>query len=110
MRKLGTAAIILLSAIASARCGGGDREQGSGMSSSTTGTPGGTGGAGGGGSSGSGVGGASSGDDIPGGGTILFQDKFDDGQFGGRGWYDGTAMTIDTAEHIPGSASSFACA
>lgn len=46
---------------------------------------------------------------IPGGGTVLFEEKFDDDSFGGRGWYDGPAGTIDTTVHAPGSSSSFRC-
>ncbi|MBI5482306.1 MAG: hypothetical protein HY906_25855 [Deltaproteobacteria bacterium] len=48
-------------------------------------------------------------DDIPGGGTILFEEHFDDNDFASRGWYDGSSGTIDTAEHAPGSASSYRC-
>jgi hypothetical protein len=46
---------------------------------------------------------------IPGGGTILFEEKFDDDAFDGRGWYDGPGGVIDTSEHAPGSASSYRC-
>jgi len=57
---------------------------------------------------GGGTGGANS--DIPGGGTVLFQEKFDDSAFTSRGWYDGPAGTISTAEHASASTSSFQCA
>ena len=49
-------------------------------------------------------------DDIPGGGTLLFQEKFDDANFAARGWYDSTGGAISKAEHAPGSSSSFQCA
>jgi hypothetical protein len=42
-------------------------------------------------------------------GATLIQERFDDAQFTSRGWYDGCAGTISTAEHIPGSAGSFEC-
>jgi hypothetical protein len=45
---------------------------------------------------------------IPGGGTILFQEKFDDTSFLARGWTMGKG-TISTTEHAPGSTSSFQC-
>ena len=48
--------------------------------------------------------------DIPGGGTILFQERFDNASLAARGWYDGPGGTISTTEHAPGSASSFECA
>lgn len=57
-----------------------------------------------GGSTGSGGGG-----DIPGGGAILFEEAFDDADFGARGWYDGPSGTISTTETAPGSSSSFEC-
>jgi hypothetical protein len=53
---------------------------------------------------------AGSASDIPSGGTILFEEKFDDASFDTRGWYDGPAGTIDTTEHASGSSSSFECA
>jgi hypothetical protein len=46
---------------------------------------------------------------IPGGGTILFEEKFDDDAFDARGWYDGPSGVIDTSEHASGSASSYRC-
>jgi hypothetical protein len=59
------------------------------------------------GGSGGGTGGTS---DIPGGGTILFQENFDDDSFDSRGWYDGPSGTINTTEHAAGSTSSYECA
>lgn len=47
---------------------------------------------------------------IPTGGTILFQENFDDTSFGGRGWYDSSGGTVVTTEHAPGSTSAFECA
>jgi hypothetical protein len=46
--------------------------------------------------------------DIPGGGTILFVESFDNGDFGGRGWYDGGTPTLSTTDKVAG-ASSFQC-
>lgn len=37
---------------------------------------------------------------------ILFQEKFDDGNLGSRGWYDNTSLEITTQEHLSGSAGS----
>jgi hypothetical protein len=70
---------------------------------------GGTGGgaAGAGATGGGGTGGGSS--SIPTGGTLLFQENFDDASFDSRGWYDGPAGAIDSAEHATGSSSSFRC-
>ena len=34
---------------------------------------------------------------------ILFQESFEDAAFASRAWYDNTAMTTTTAQHIPGS-------
>ncbi len=68
-----------------------------------------SGGSGGVGASG-GSAGAGGSDDIPGGGTILFEERFDDANFGARGWYDGSSGTIDTTERAPGSTSSYQCA
>jgi hypothetical protein len=48
-------------------------------------------------------------DDIPGGGTILLLEHFDDNDFASRGWYDGSSGTISTTEHAAGSASSYQC-
>ncbi len=39
----------------------------------------------------------------PPGATILTQEAFEDGAFATRGWYDNTAMTTTTAQHIAGS-------
>ena len=41
-----------------------------------------------------------------GGGTILFQENFEDGNLASRGWYDNTSVLLSTAEHIAGSNSS----
>ena len=41
-----------------------------------------------------------------GGGTILFQENFDDANLASRGWYDNTNVQLSTAEHIAGSISS----
>jgi hypothetical protein len=98
--------------------GGGNGGSGNGDASSAGGSAVGGAGAGGGGTSAGGGGardgaaGAAGGDggDIPGGGTILFRENFDDANFTSRGWYDGPAGTISSAEHAPGSASSFECA
>jgi len=38
-----------------------------------------------------------------GGGTVLFQENFEDTGFGSRGWYDNTGMAITDTEHIAGS-------
>jgi hypothetical protein len=48
-------------------------------------------------------------DDIPGFGTALFFEKFDDADFAARGWYDDPGGTIATTSHADGSASSFEC-
>jgi hypothetical protein len=40
------------------------------------------------------------------GGTLLFQENFEDGNLGSRGWYDNTAVLLSTTEHIAGSNSS----
>ena len=91
---------------------------GTGASAATGGTAsgghstGGTGHLGGGGTGGTIPTGGSAGqgaDDIPGGGTVLFQEPFDDASFDARGWYDGPSGTISTSEHIDGSPSSFEC-
>jgi hypothetical protein len=60
-------------------------------------------------SSGTGAGGSSAGD-IPGGGTLLFEEPFEDTDYAGRGWYDGPSGTLDTAEHIAGSSRAYECA
>jgi hypothetical protein len=98
------------------------REPGAGGTGATGGTAnGGQGATGGGGhgatsSGGSGAtGGTSSGGtggssgDIPGGGTVLFAEPFDDANFDTRGWYDSTGGSISSSEHIDGSPSSFEC-
>jgi len=38
--------------------------------------------------------------------TVLFTEAFADGNVAGRGWYDNTTVSISTAEHAAGSASS----
>ncbi len=91
--------------------GGSAGSSGSGTGGAGTGGAG-TGGAG---TGGAGTGGAATGGsggnvDIPSGGTILFQEKFDDAGFTARGWYDGSQGTISTAEKAPGSSSSYQCA
>jgi hypothetical protein len=63
---------------------------------------------GGGGEGGSAQGGGSAGA-IPGGGTILFQEHFDDANFSNRDWYDGATGTISSTEHVSGG-GSFECA
>jgi hypothetical protein len=47
--------------------------------------------------------------DIPGCGTILFEEPFDDNNFASRGWYDAPSGAISTAEHVAGSPASFEC-
>ena len=42
----------------------------------------------------------------PPGGTLLFQENFEDNSLGSRGWYDNTKVLLSTTEHIPGSVSS----
>jgi hypothetical protein len=41
--------------------------------------------------------------------AVLFQESFEDGNFSGRGWYDGPGGTITTTEHVSGSTASFQC-
>jgi uncharacterized protein YjdB len=41
-----------------------------------------------------------------GGGTLLFQENFEDANLGSRGWYDNTSAQISTVEHIAGSNAS----
>jgi uncharacterized protein YjdB len=41
-----------------------------------------------------------------GGGTLLFQENFEDANLGSRGWYDNTSAQISTVEHIAGSTGS----
>jgi hypothetical protein len=42
----------------------------------------------------------------PPGGTLLFQENFEDANLASRGWYDNTNVQISTTEHIAGSNSS----
>ena len=42
----------------------------------------------------------------PPGGTLLFQENFEDTNLGSRGWYDNTSAMLSTTEHIAGSNSS----
>jgi hypothetical protein len=42
----------------------------------------------------------------PPGGTILFQENFEDTNLASRGWYDNTSVLLSTVEHIAGSNSS----
>ena len=42
----------------------------------------------------------------PPGGTLLFQENFEDANIASRGWYDNTKVLLSTAEHIAGSNSS----
>lgn len=42
----------------------------------------------------------------PPGGTLLFQENFEDANLASRGWYDNTSTLLSTAEHITGSNSS----
>jgi hypothetical protein len=51
----------------------------------------------------------SSGDDIPGGGVVIFTETFDDADFESRGWYDSSGGTLSTSEGAPGSQSSLEC-
>jgi hypothetical protein len=84
-----------------------------GNSASSTAGQGGSGATGGGeGGAGSGAGGAggAASNNIPGGGMVLFEEKFDDADFASRGWYDGSQGSLSTTEHAPGSGSSFECA
>jgi uncharacterized protein YjdB len=41
-----------------------------------------------------------------GGGTLLFQEDFENGSLGSRGWYDNASALISTAEHTSGSTAS----
>ncbi|MBK8997262.1 MAG: hypothetical protein IPM35_16145 [Myxococcales bacterium] len=88
---------------------GGSSGGGTGGSGTGGGATGGASSGGGAGAGGAGTGGGANGD-IPGGGTVLFQEKFDDASFTARGWYDGSQGTISQTEHAPGSTSSFQCA
>ncbi|MFL5500183.1 MAG: Ig domain-containing protein [Gemmatimonadaceae bacterium] len=40
------------------------------------------------------------------GGTLLFQEDFENASLGSRGWYDNTSASISTAEHVTGSTAS----
>ena len=42
----------------------------------------------------------------PVGGTLLFQEDFEDANIGSRGWYDNTNVVLSTTEHIAGSNAS----
>lgn len=41
--------------------------------------------------------------------TIFFTENFDDVNFASRGWYDVTGGTVDSGNHVVGSAASFNC-
>jgi hypothetical protein len=43
---------------------------------------------------------------VSGGGTLLFQENFEDANLSSRGWYDNTSTLLSTVEHIAGSNSS----
>ncbi len=43
------------------------------------------------------------------GGAEIFVERFDDGAFASRGWYDDSEGTITTEQHAPGSTSAFEC-
>lgn len=90
--------------------GDGGRGGAGGDGAGGDGASGGLGGGGAGGTGGIGGTGGSGGGDIPGGGTVLFREPFEDTDFSSRGWYDGPSGTLSTSEHIPGSSSSFECA
>ncbi|WP_206079422.1 hypothetical protein [Polyangium spumosum] len=120
MRHGITLRVVMLSlvALSIAACGGGEGESSGttspGQGGAGGGGQGGAGAAGGGGQGGSGGGQGGAGGvmnaDIPGGGTVLFEETFEDGDFAARGWYDGAEGALSTAEHAPGSATSFECA
>ena len=38
--------------------------------------------------------------------SILLEERFEDGNFAARGWYDNAGFALSTAEHIPGSTKS----
>jgi hypothetical protein len=42
----------------------------------------------------------------PSGGTLLFEENFEDTNLAARGWYDNTSTLLSTTEHIAGSNSS----
>jgi uncharacterized protein YjdB len=43
---------------------------------------------------------------VSGGGTLLFQENFEDANLASRGWYDNTSTVLSTVEHLAGSNSS----
>jgi len=43
---------------------------------------------------------------VSGGGTLLFEEDFEDANLASRGWYDNTNVQLSTTEHIAGSNSS----
>jgi uncharacterized protein YjdB len=43
---------------------------------------------------------------VSGGGTLLFQENFEDANLSSRGWYDNTSTLLSTVEHIAASNSS----
>jgi len=51
-------------------------------------------------------GGGSGGGGVPGGGTVLLQENFQDAGFSGRGWYDDYILPVTTAQHMPGATSA----
>jgi hypothetical protein len=115
--RIAFCALIPLVALSVAACGGGGGNNGQGGTGGSGGSPAGQGGsgatgggAGGAGSGAGGGGGGASNDDIPGGGTVIFEETFENADFASRGWYDGSQGTLSTAEHAPGSGSSFECA
>jgi len=93
-----------------ASAGSGGSSAGSGGQSASGGSSAAGTGGGGGGTSTGGAAGSSGAGSIPGGGTVLFRENFDDASFASRGWYDGPGGTISSAEHAPGSTSSYECA
>ena len=42
----------------------------------------------------------------PGGGTLLFQEDFENANMAARGWYDNTNVLLNTTEHVAGSTAS----
>ncbi|HET9637322.1 MAG TPA: Ig-like domain-containing protein [Gemmatimonadaceae bacterium] len=42
----------------------------------------------------------------PGGGTLLFEEDFENANISSRGWYDNTTAQLSTTEHISGSTAS----
>jgi uncharacterized protein YjdB len=43
---------------------------------------------------------------VVGGGTLLFQEDFENSNIASRGWYDNTSVQLSTTEHITGSTAS----